>query len=89
MAAFWLVMHFRFACPDLRNKDGYWTKELPERYAVEGSILHFCVNTEGELYYGINGVMKRLFLSGINVAAPIWIIADIYGKSSALEFIGN
>uniref|UniRef100_A0A914RC95 NHR domain-containing protein n=1 Tax=Parascaris equorum TaxID=6256 RepID=A0A914RC95_PAREQ len=34
----------RFACPDLTSKDGYWAKALPERYSVEGSILHFYVN---------------------------------------------
>lgn len=83
------IFSFRFACPDLTSKEGYWAKALPERYSVEGSILHFFVNIEGELYYGINGVLKGLFLSGINVALPIWIIVDIYGNSSALEFIGN
>lgn len=77
----------KFACPDLTSKEGYWAKALPERYSVEGSILHFFVNADGELYYGINGVLKGLFLSGINVSLPIWIIVDIYGNSSALEFI--
>ncbi|VDM26994.1 unnamed protein product [Toxocara canis] len=78
----------KFACPDLTSKDGYWAKALPERYSVEGSILHFYVNAEGELYYGINGVLKGQFLNGINVLLPIWVIVDIYGNSSSLEFVG-
>lgn len=80
---------FRFACPDLTSKDGYWAKALPERYSVAGSILHFYVNAEGELYYGINGVLKGQFLNGINVFSPLWVIVDIYGNSSSLEFIGE
>ncbi|VDN01049.1 unnamed protein product [Thelazia callipaeda] len=78
----------KFACPDLTSKEGYWAKALPERYSVAGSILHFYVNGEGELYYGINGVLKGQFLNGINVYSPLWVIVDIYGNSSSLEFIG-
>ncbi|EFO22374.2 hypothetical protein, variant [Loa loa] len=77
----------KFACPDLTSKEGYWAKALPERYSVAGSILHFYVNAEGELYYGINGVLKGQFLNGINVFSPLWVIVDIYGNSSSLEFI--
>ncbi|VDK45731.1 unnamed protein product [Anisakis simplex] len=77
----------KFACPDLTSKTGYWAKALPERYSVEGSILHFYVTADGELYYGINGVLKGLFFSGINVSLPIWVIVDIYGNSSSLEFV--
>ena len=80
---------FRFACPDLTNKEGHWAKALPERYCVEGSILHFYVNEEGDLYYGINGVLKGMFLNGINARQPFWVMLDIYGNSTALEFIGQ
>ncbi|KAI1725454.1 neuralized domain-containing protein [Ditylenchus destructor] len=77
----------KFACPDLTSKPGYWAKALAERYSVEKSILHFFVNSEGEMYYGINGVSKGLFLNGINVSLPIWIIIDIYGNSVGVEFV--
>uniref|UniRef100_A0A183BXM5 Neuralized n=1 Tax=Globodera pallida TaxID=36090 RepID=A0A183BXM5_GLOPA len=77
----------KFACPDLTSKGGYWAKSLAERYSVEGSILHFFTNESGEMYYGVNGVHKGLFLSGINVLNPLWIIVDIYGNSIAVEFI--
>lgn len=58
---------FRFACPDLISKSGYWAKalgkffmllqikNLAERYSIEKAILHFYVNSSGEMYYGING----------------------------------
>jgi hypothetical protein len=81
-------INIRFACPDLTSKGGYWAKSLAERYSVENAILHFFVNESGEMYYGVNGVHKGLFLSGINVLSPLWIIVDIYGNSIAVEFVG-
>uniref|UniRef100_A0A915DGV9 NHR domain-containing protein n=1 Tax=Ditylenchus dipsaci TaxID=166011 RepID=A0A915DGV9_9BILA len=75
----------KFACPDLTSKAG-WAKAT-ERYSVEKSILHFFVNDAGEMYYGINGSNKGLFLNGINVSIPIWIIIDIYGNSVGVEFV--
>ncbi|GMT35179.1 hypothetical protein PFISCL1PPCAC_26476 [Pristionchus fissidentatus] len=77
----------KFACPDLSSKEGYWAKALPERFSVEGNILHFYVTAEGELYYGINGQQKGLFLMAINTSLPLWVIVDIYGNSTAVEFI--
>src|SRR4051794_28194158 len=40
---------------------GYWAKALAERYSIEKAVLHFCVNDNGEMCYGINGVNKGLF----------------------------
>ncbi|KAK6766150.1 hypothetical protein RB195_025823 [Necator americanus] len=77
----------KFACPDLTSKEGFWAKALPERYSVEGNILHFSITHTGDLYYGVNGVHKGVFLVGINVSLPIWIIVDIYGNSVAVEFV--
>uniref|UniRef100_A0A915M0G8 NHR domain-containing protein n=1 Tax=Meloidogyne javanica TaxID=6303 RepID=A0A915M0G8_MELJA len=77
----------RFACPDLTSKGGYWAKSLAERFSVQGLILHFFINDSGEMHYGVNGVHKGLFLSGINVNSPLWTIVDIYGNSVAVEFV--
>lgn len=79
----------KFACPDLTSKSGYWAKALAERYSMDKAILHFFVNSGGELYYGINGINKGLFLNGINVSLPLWIIIDIYGNSVGVEFLGE
>uniref|UniRef100_A0A6F7PS48 Neuralized n=1 Tax=Haemonchus contortus TaxID=6289 RepID=A0A6F7PS48_HAECO len=77
----------KFACPDLTSKEGFWAKALPERYSVEGNILHFSITHTGDLYYGVNGIHKGVFLVGINVSLPVWIIVDIYGNSVAVEFV--
>lgn len=79
----------RFACPDLTSKEGNWAKALAERYCQAQSILHFYVRENGELYYGVNGVQKGLFLSGINTRSPMWVLVDIYGNSNCLEFLGK
>lgn len=77
----------RFACPDLTSKEGNWAKALAEKYCHQGTILHFYVSDDGELFYGVNGVQKGQFLSGINTRAPLWVLLDIYGNSTALEFL--
>lgn len=79
----------KFACPDLTSKGGYWAKSLAERFSVQGLILHFFINDSGEMHYGVNGVHKGLFLSGINVNSPLWTIVDIYGNSVAVEFVDH
>uniref|UniRef100_A0A1I7Z3Z0 Neuralized n=1 Tax=Steinernema glaseri TaxID=37863 RepID=A0A1I7Z3Z0_9BILA len=77
----------KFACPDLTTKVGYWAKALPERYSQQGALLHFYVNNLGELHYGINGVVKGVFIQNINVNLPVWVIVDIYGNCKSLEFV--
>ncbi|KAF7627365.1 hypothetical protein Mgra_00009344 [Meloidogyne graminicola] len=68
-----------FACPDLTSKGD----------SVQGLILHFFINESGEMHYGVNGVHKGLFLSGINVNSKLWTIVDIYGNSVAVEFVDS
>uniref|UniRef100_A0A914C7B4 Neuralized n=1 Tax=Acrobeloides nanus TaxID=290746 RepID=A0A914C7B4_9BILA len=79
----------KFACPDLTSKGGYWAKALAERYSIEKSILHFYINAAGEMYYGLNGVPKGIFLNGINTTLPIWVVVDIYGNSVGIEFLDS
>jgi protein neuralized len=39
----------KFACPDLTSKAGFWAKALPERYCHQDYIVHFMVNSDGNL----------------------------------------
>ncbi len=79
----------KYACPDLTNKPGNWAKAMPERYCHLGAILHFYVRPNGEMFYGVNGSQKGLFLSGIATNLPLWVVVDIYGNTNLLEFVGN
>ncbi|KAI6188728.1 Zinc finger, C3HC4 type [Aphelenchoides besseyi] len=77
----------KFACPDLTSKSGFWAKALPDRYCVQNFILHFMVDSEGQLHYGINGLSKGVFLNRINVNVNLWAIFDVYGNSKSIEFV--
>lgn len=70
------------------NKPGNWAKALTERYCLQNNVLHFYVQESGEVLYGVNGVQKGLFLTGLDTSRPLWIVVDIYGNTLAVEFLG-
>lgn len=70
------------------NKPGNWAKALTERYCMQNNVLHFYVQESGEVLYGVNGVQKGLFLTGLDTSRPLWIVVDIYGNTLAVEFLG-
>lgn len=77
----------KYACPDLTNRPGNWAKALGERYAIEGTILHYFVNNAGEVFFGIDGEDKGLFLSGVDPSGPLWALVDIYGNTTTIEMV--
>lgn len=77
----------RYACPDLTNKPGYWAKALPERFALRGNVLLFYVNHSGDVVFGVNGEEKGVFFGGVATNVPLWALVDIYGNTTAVEFI--
>ncbi|VDP21434.1 unnamed protein product [Soboliphyme baturini] len=79
--------NFRYACPDLTNKQGNWVKAISERYCEQNNQFHFFINQEGEMFYGVNGKTKGLFLSGIDTSRPMWVVVDVYGNCTAVEFV--
>ena len=66
----------RYACPDLTGKPGYWAKALTERYAESNALIHYYFTTGGDVHFGVNGVDKGLFFSGLDTRqvnnAKIW-----------------
>ncbi|XP_075540711.1 E3 ubiquitin-protein ligase neur isoform X2 [Dermacentor variabilis] len=77
----------KYACPDLTNRPGNWAKALGERYATEGTLLHYYVNNMGEVFFGINGEEKGLFLNGVDTRGPLWALIDIYGNTTAIKMV--
>ncbi|XP_037513098.1 protein neuralized isoform X2 [Rhipicephalus sanguineus] len=77
----------KYACPDLTNRPGNWAKALGERYALENTLLHYYVNNAGEVFFGINGEEKGLFLNGVDVRGPLWALIDIYGNTTAIKMV--
>ncbi|KAK6638973.1 hypothetical protein RUM43_007243 [Polyplax serrata] len=77
----------KYACPDLTSKPGYWAKALAERFAERGTVLYYYVNQMGDVYFGINGEEKGIFLSGVETRDPLWALFDVYGNSTGIELI--
>ena len=77
----------KYACPDLTNKPGYWAKALPERYCSQNTVLYYYVTTAGDVHFGINGEEKGIFFGGVETRGPLWALIDVYGNSTAIEFV--
>lgn len=77
----------RYACPDLTNKPGYWAKAMAERLAIRGAVLFFYVTSAGDVHFGVNGEEKGVFFGGVETRGPLWAIIDVYGNSTAIEFV--
>lgn len=77
----------KYACPDLTNKPGYWAKALPERFCSQNTILFYYVTSAGDVHFGINGEEKGIFFSGVETRGPLWALIDVYGNSTAIEFV--
>lgn len=79
----------KYACPDLTNKPGFWGKALHERYCQRDNVLFYYVSSSGEVHYGINGEVKGLFITDVDTRGPLWAMIDIYGNSTAVEFLDS
>ncbi|XP_025415117.1 protein neuralized isoform X3 [Sipha flava] len=77
----------KYACPDLTSKSGFWAKALGERHVVLDSVLFFYVDSGGDVHYGIDGQSKGVFMQGIDTRSPLWVLLDIYGNSTIIEFL--
>lgn len=40
----------------------------------------------GDVHYGLNGESKGVFMQGIDTRSPLWVLLDIYGNSTIIEF---
>ncbi|EEB18463.1 neuralized, putative [Pediculus humanus corporis] len=77
----------KYACPDLTSKPGYWAKALAERFAERDTVLYYYVTAMGDVYFGINGEEKGIFLSGVETRGPVWALFDVYGNSTGIELV--
>lgn len=77
----------KYACPDLTNQPGYWAKALNERYCQRDNILFYYVTAAGDVYFGINGEEKGVFITGVETRHPLWMLIDCYGNCSSIELL--
>jgi len=50
--------------------------------------VYYYVNSAGDVHFGINGEEKGIFMSGVDTRGTLWALIDIYGNSTAIEFVG-
>ncbi|CAH1390082.1 unnamed protein product [Nezara viridula] len=79
----------KYACPDLTNKPGYWAKALAERLCERDAVLFYYVTAAGDVHFGVNGEEKGIFFSGVDTRGQLWAMLDIYGNSTAVEFVDS
>jgi protein neuralized len=80
----------RYAYPDLTNEQGYWAKTVPESCAQRGTTLFFYIVVgTGEVRYGYNGQEVGVFFTGVQTNTPLWALLDLYGSTSAVEYVGR
>ena len=79
----------KYACPDLTNKNGYWAKALPDRSLETNAVIHYYVNSHGEVHFGINGGDLGVFFSGVDTRQPLWALIDLYGNCTSIELVDS
>ena len=77
----------KYSCPDLSNKAGFWVKALSERFANQGMILTFSCSASGDVHFGVNNEEKGIFLSDVETKNPLWVVIDVYGNCTTVEFV--
>lgn len=87
MKSFAYFRFLSFLYTDLTSKSGFWAKALSERHAVHDGLLFFYVDAGGDVHYGLNGESKGVFMQGIDTRSPLWVLLDIYGNSTIVEFL--
>ena len=74
---------------DLTSRPGFWGKALPERYVDVGVLFSFHFTASGDVMLNVNGQDKGVFLTGVDARTPLWIMVDIYGNTTAVQFVGK
>ncbi len=74
---------------DLTSRPGFWGKALPERYVDAGVLFSFHFTASGDVMLNVNGQDKGVFLTGVDARTPLWIMVDIYGNTTAVQFVGK
>ena len=77
----------KYACPDMTNMPGNWAKALPEKHATLETIICYYVKPDGTVHYTVNGEDKGLFFSGVETSSPLYALIDIYGNTTAIQFL--
>uniref|UniRef100_A0A0N5A4C4 RING-type domain-containing protein n=1 Tax=Parastrongyloides trichosuri TaxID=131310 RepID=A0A0N5A4C4_PARTI len=78
-----------FTCPNLTEQSGYWAKSIPSRLCRPNTVFHVICNENHEIIYGINFQDYSTFFRFPPDATRLWLMIDIYGETTSIEFLTN
>lgn len=68
---------------------GYWVKPVSDSVAKRGSAVFFFLNESGEVIHGRKDKDYGVLFSGVRTGAPLWVVIDLAGSASSIEFLGE
>ena len=73
----------------MTSRPGFWAKAFHDYLVKQDSILFYYVNQAGDVHFGINGEEMGTFFKDVDTRGPLWAVLDIYGNTTAIEFVGK
>ena len=71
----------------LAMKSGFWCKNLSWKLAKKDSVLYYCVTSNGDVVYGVNGEDKGVCLSGVDLKSQLWGMLDVFANSKGIKLV--
>lgn len=79
-----------FSYPSLRNLDSYWITCLKSSHVKHGNRLTLVLDKNNCLHLEINNVVKATLFDKIESSIQkLWLILDIYGRTSSVQFLSS
>jgi hypothetical protein len=73
----------------LTERPGFWIENLPEKYGDVGTLLSIHVTASGDVRLEVNGQDEGVVLTDVATPTPPWFMVDIYGQTTAVQFVGK
>ncbi|OQR67833.1 neuralized protein 4-like [Tropilaelaps mercedesae] len=77
----------KYCCPDLNMKAGNWGKAVEEAHAVQNTVLEVYYTSTGNMMLKVNDDEPEVFLSGIRMGVPLYVLFDLYGNTQGIELL--
>ena len=75
-----------FAVPDLIDRDGFWARAVGDVQRVGGRVTLW-LDDNGSARWNVDGVDRGVFMDGLPVDEPLWLLVDLYGPVTSARLI--
>ncbi|KAL5016538.1 hypothetical protein ScPMuIL_006127 [Solemya velum] len=77
----------KYVVPFLTCREGYWARPISENLVTSGSRLMLYITSLGQLQLFIDDNHRGVYLGGLPVDKPLWLLFDIYGNTKSVKFV--